>query len=160
AVANGEWVLQDVLFDRDDEDAVLHVTRIYIEVVNGLREFDVRVARSASQAFTVTVAGVYTKTAAYAQGKGAHRDFGGLFCLKTLQAVAPNAKFDKRPARVEEPNTTGELYAFTRVYDEIVYPQSPTAVDDENVTGFSLFVALRTPFVETTVVNGVKAQPL
>jgi hypothetical protein len=160
AVANGEWVMQDALFNRDDEDAALHVTRIYVEVVNGLRESDVRVTRSASQALTVTIAGVYTKTAAYPEAKDAHDNFVELFCSNTLKAVAPGANFDMKPRRDELPNTTGELYAFTRIYEEIVSPQSPAAVDDENVTGFSLFTALRTPFIERTITNGVSPEPL
>ena len=160
AVANGEWVMQDALFNRDDEDASLHVTRIYVEVVNGLRESDVRVARSASQALTITIAGVYTKTTAFPVAKDAHDNFVELFCSNTLKAIAPNANFDMKPRSDELPNTTGELYAFTRMYEEIVYRQSLTANDDENVTGFSLFTALRTPFIERTILNGLSAEPL
>ena len=131
---------------------VAQSSRTKVYVVNALRESDVRVTRSASQALTVMIAGVYTKTAAFPQAKDAHDNFVELFCSNTLKAVAPGANFDLKPRRDELPNTTGELYAFTRIYEEIVLAQSQAANDDEHVTGFSLFTALRTPFIERTIV--------
>lgn len=157
-VTNGEWVKVSEDPRYDDENTVLTVTRVYWEVVSGLREYEVSVERTPSQARRVTVSGIYTKTASNT-AKTNHDNNVGTFVSNVMTAVGVTTYEAKPDPRIERYGTTEETYFFSRTHSEIVYAQG-SSNDDPNVVRFELTVTQTTPTLPRTVVAGVTVQQL
>ena len=144
-VSSGEWVLVETDPSYDDENAVLSVTRTYWEVVNGLRDYAVSVAKDLNQAVALTIRGRYTKTSA-ATAKANFTANAATFIAAMKTSITPGVTYEARPhPRAESFNTTEETYEFAYTYHEIVYDQGESA-DDANAVEFTLDVELSTPF--------------
>lgn len=162
-VANGEWekVSDPPLYD--DENAVLQVTRTYLEVVNGLREYQVQVDQPQNQTKVVTISGFYMPTTTTPGNFTAQQNYAnnvGALATNILAAVGlVNYEGTSVPKKLGY-DTTGQRYFFTHVYKEILLNESASAVDDPNVADHTLTVALEQPHGPQTITPSIKVQRL
>lgn len=151
-VASGEWILEQDTPNFEDENAVATGTRIYWEVVAGLRDFTVSADYDDAQLVAVTIDGTYTKCAAHASAFAAYNadiTTRGMAILSAFSGVNFNA-WSQPDVRTEKQTTTDEIFRFSRTYRQIAYPQGPGGADDPNITRFRLDVSLNVPYDRQT----------
>jgi hypothetical protein len=144
-VSSGEWVLVDEEPSYNDQNAILTVVRVYHEVVNGLREYSVRVTQNEFGARQVVVTGMYYATA-LATAKQNYTS--GIDALVTGAMTAEGITHYESHSvpKVTGYDTTGLRYFFTWTLTELAYPQGPSAWDDTNVLVEFLEVRALQPF--------------
>lgn len=139
------WVLVDQDPVYNDQNGVLNVVRTYHEVVNGLREVEVRTLTEPSQLRTVVLTGAY-----YATELSAHQNYKvGIDKLVRDELAKLDPPFttyeSKSVPKVEGYDTTGKRYFFTWTIKEIGYPQGQGGPDDSRITISSLDLEDTTP---------------
>lgn len=155
----GEWlnVREDPRYD--NENAILTVTRTYWEITSGgLREYKVSVSYSPAQIRTVTITGLYTKTASTTAK--ANHDAGITTLVSNVMSTLGITNYDKNKARVDGYETTAQTYAFTQIRDELSAAQSDEATDDTNAVDATIEVQQITPIFPRALLGSIQAQPL
>jgi hypothetical protein len=144
-VSSGEWVLVDEEPAYNDQNAILNVTRTYHEVVDGLRDYDVRVITDDAGLRHVEVSGTYYKTAA----NSAKTNYtSGIDTLITgIMTGEGIVQYESHSVpKVLGYDTTGLRYFFKWTLNELGYPQGPGGYDDPNVLVEFLDVRALKPF--------------
>lgn len=144
-VAGGQWILVESRPSTVDNAGTLQVRNTYHEVVNGLREFTIKITSNLDQTRRVEISGTFYGTPQAPAQQNYLSGINGIvqFALQSEGIAHSESKSVPKELGYD---TTGLRYFFKWTVNELQFPQGPLGYDDPAVVMETLWVRLSRPF--------------
>lgn len=127
------WILGPHTWTKNDENTEVSYRREYWECPSGLRESEWECEYDAAKIATVTIRGVYVRTAVGVSAKDNYTANEDTHTNTVLSAFSLSTTTAERVLERASPNDQNDQCRFVRVYRQIIHQQSPGSTNDADV---------------------------